>query len=441
MSAKTPFRAQRSPSRAAALIAAAYAVAGMAWIYFSDRALEALPIGPHATALIGTAKGWIYVAVTAAILYAFMRRAIARERALAEELSVGEERYRTLVEESLAAIYIIQNGRFRYVNPRMEEMFGYSRRELLEARSVEDMVVPEDRELVRENLRRRLSGEIGRLAYSFRVTAKDGRRLELDVAGAVTVIDGKPAVIGTAVDQTERNRLQRESARAQKLEILGLLAGGIVHDVTNILNAIGGFAEMIRTHLPEGPSREDAGEIARCVDRAISLTRQFLAFGRGREAAAVPRELNDEVRSCEPMLRGAAGDAVVLELELEAGLGRVRAAPGEIAQVLLNLVVNARDALPAGGRVRVATRSASLPGGGGAGRPCAVLSVRDAGVGMDRATVERIFEPFFTTKAPGKGTGLGLPTVQRIAERGGGRVEVESAPGTGTTVRVSLPLV
>ncbi len=433
----TAFRAS-SPSRTAAILAGAYAAAGALWIYFSDRLVASFPLSLDALTRLNTAKGWIYVAATGALLYAFIRRALERERALGAELVAGEERYRTLVEESLAAIYVIQDDRFLYVNRRWEELFGWSREEAVGGLSVEDTIAPEDRALVRRNLRRRFSGEADRLSYSFRARARDGRLVEIEVAGTLTAIGGRPAVIGTAVDRTELNRLQRESEREQKLRILGLLAGGVAHDVANVLHSITALAQLLETSLPAGPAREDAVEIRRCADRAVAMTRQILAFGRGGGAPAIDLDLNAAVRECLPMLRAAAGGAVALEVELQDGLGGVRCAPGQIEQVLLNLTVNARDAMPRGGRVRLTTRRVALPDGT---KPRAELAVTDDGAGMDRATLERVFEPFFTTKKEGRGTGLGLPTVQRIAELAGGTVAVESEPGRGTAVRVLLPLV
>ena len=166
------------------------------------------------------------------------------------------------------------------------------------------------------------------------------------------------------------------------------------------------------------------------------MTRQLLAFSRREKLATLSLDLNAAVRDCEAMLRSAAGGAVKLDLNLEDGLGSIRAAPGQIEQVLMNLVINARDAMP--NVVVVATRRGVL---GAQGKPCAILTVRDTGAGMDQATLSRVFEVFFTTKPEGKGTGLGLPMVQRIAENAGGRVEIDSSPGAGTTVRVLLPLV
>lgn len=428
-------RAALGPSeRTAGAIAGLYAAAAGIWIVVSDRLTAAGQRDVAALTRLQTLKGWLFVAATAVILFIFIRRALERLRA-------SEEKFRTLVERSLAGIYIIQDGRFAYVNPRFAGIFGYPAEDVIGRLSVDDLVSPEDRAKVRENLRRRLAGEIQYLNYAFRGVRADGSSVDVEVAGMMTEFGGRPAVIGTLLDQTERNRLQKQALEAQKMETLGLLAGGIVHDFGNVVSAISGHAEMIALELPpDSRARRDAETILDCARHASTLTRQLLTFSRRDKLEAAVVELNAAVRGCEPMLRGAAGAGVRLGLDLEEGVGSVRAAPGQIEQALMNLVINARDAMPGGGDVVVATRRGALRSPGAPSRPCAVLSVRDAGAGMDRETLARVFELFFTTKAPGKGTGLGLPTVQRIAEDAGGRVEIESAPGSGTTVRVLLPL-
>jgi len=418
--------------RAAARLAGSYALAAGVWIVASDRLLAAMPLDAETALRLQTLKGWLFVAVTAALLFVFIRRALERQRRTAEHLSSSEEKFRTLVERSLAGIYIVQDGRFAYVNPRCGEIFGYPPQKMTERLSVDDFVVPDDRGLVRENLRRRLAGEIQHLNYAFRGLRADGSVVDIEVAGMATTLGERPAVIGTILDQTERNNLQKQALQTQKLEILGLLAGGIVHDFNNVVSSITGHCQILALDLPKGTaSRRDAEEILSCAQHASNLTRQLLTFSRRQKLESVPLDLNQAVRDCSAMMRSAAGDAVRLDLLLEDGLGSVRAAPGQLEQVLMNLVINARDAMPDGGVVTVATQR------GGLG---AVLTVRDTGAGMDRATLGRVFEVFFTTKPAGKGTGLGLPTVQRIAENAGGRVEIDSSPGAGTTVRVLLPL-
>jgi PAS domain S-box-containing protein len=434
---KKPSTAALGPSeRAAGLLAGAYAVAAGIWILVSDRLIAAAPVDVGTLTRLQTLKGWFFVGTTAALFFYFVRRELERMRLTAERLGASEEKFRTLVERSLAGIYIIQDGRFAYVNSRFGQIFGYRPEDITGKLSVDDLVSPEDRGTVRENLRRRTAGEIPYLNYSFRGVRADGAFVDVEVAGMTTTLGGRPAIIGTLLDQTERNNLQKKALEAQKLETLGLLAGGIVHDFGNVISAISGHAELLALELPAGSTaRRDADEIRGSAKQAALLTRQLLTFSRRQTLESAPLDLNAAVRDCAAMLRSAAGPAVRLDLSLEEGLGSVRAAPGQVEQVLMNLVINARDAMPGGGAVDVSTRRGTL-----SGKPCAILAVRDTGAGMDPATLKRAFEVFFTTKGPGKGTGLGLPTVQRIAENCGGRVEIDSAPGAGTSVRVLLPL-
>ncbi|MBI2384973.1 MAG: PAS domain S-box protein [Elusimicrobia bacterium] len=427
--------------RTAGVMAGTYAAAAGVWIVASDRLLGSLPADVSTLTRLQTLKGWFFVAATALLFFIFIRRALERMRLTAERLSASEEKFRTLVERSLAGIYVIQDGRFAYVNARFANIFGYRPEDVVGRLSVDDLVSPGDRALVAENLRKRVSGEILYINYQFRGVRADGAPVDVEVAGEQTTVGGRPAVIGTLLDHTERNQLQKQALETQKLETLGLLAGGIVHDFGNVVGAITGHAELMELELPPGSdARRNAEEIRDCAVQASILTRQLLTFSRRQKLEAVPVDLNAAVRDCAAMLRSAAGPAVRLDLNLEDGLGSVRAAPGQIEQALMNLVINARDAMTGGGVVAVATRRGALSVPGGPDRPCAMLSVRDTGTGMDRETLSRVFEVFFTTKAQGKGTGLGLPTVQRIAENAGGRVEIDSSPGIGTTVRVLLPL-
>lgn len=417
--------------RTAGAAAGLYAAAGGTWILVSDRLLAAAPMDVAGLTRLQTLKGWLFVATTALLLFFLVRRALRR-------LSDSEEKFRTLVERSLAGIYIIQDGRFAYVNARFEEIFGHPREEITGRLTVDDLVAPEDRAKVRENLRRRVAGEIQHLSYAFRGVRANGAVVDVEVEGMATTLGGRPAVIGTLLDQTERNKLQQQALEAQKLETLSLLAGGIVHDFGNVVSAIVGQAEILALDLPAGSaSRREAQDILQSARHASILTGQLLAFSGRQKLETAAVDPCAAALGAEAMLRAAAGAGIRLELDLQDGLGSVRAAPGQIEQALMNLVINARDAMPGGGVVAVSAKRGSM---GSPPKPCAVLSVRDGGAGMDRATLDRALEVFFTTKPAGKGTGLGLPTVQRIAENAGGRIEIDSAPGAGTTVRVLLPL-
>jgi two-component system, cell cycle sensor histidine kinase and response regulator CckA len=254
-------------------------------------------------------------------------------------------------------------------------------------------------------------------------------------------------VIGVAFDITGQKELEDQLQQARKMEAIGRLAGGVAHDFNNLLTAIRGSVEFLLDDTPESsPSRVDVLEISHAAERAAELTHQLLAFGRKQVLQPRPIDLNQTVRETERMLRRVIGEDVTLETDLADDLGVVEADPGQIGQVLMNLAINARDAMPSGGTLTIATRRAvlderteriapNLPSGTRAVHLC----VRDTGSGISREMQDHIFEPFFTTKGLGKGTGLGLATVYGIIKQSGGYLGVESAPGQGATFNIYLP--
>jgi signal transduction histidine kinase len=283
---------------------------------------------------------------------------------------------------------------------------------------------------------------------------KEGRELSVEVTFHGLEWGGRPARLVLLNDLTPRLAAEaalRESEaqlrQAQKMEAIGQLAGGIAHDFNNLLTVITSYSGLLlRETPPEDPSHADLAAIRDAGERAATLTRQLLAFSRQQVLQPQVLDLNVVTRDVEKLLRRLLREDIRLETRLAPGLGRVHADPGQIEQVIMNLVVNARDAMPDGGRIVIETanaevraRDATRHHDAAPGR-YVVLAVHDDGVGMDAATQMRMFDPFFTTKGIGKGTGLGLSTVYGIVRQSGGFIECESAPGTGTTFRLHFPL-
>ncbi len=359
-----------------------------------------------------------------------------------------------IVESSEDAIVSIDlGGHILTWNPAAERLFGYPAAEVV-GRPVEVLTPPGHRADTRGTVERVRRGE--RIApYEAVRVRKDGREVRVAVtASAVRSPDGRViALAATYRDVTERARMEaalRESEerfrQAQKMEAVGRLAGGVAHDFNNLLTVINGFSELLAESLPAGdPGRDLAGEVRRAGERAAGLTRQLLAFSRQQVLAPRVLDLNAVVTDLGRLLRRLLGEDVELATDLMPGLWPVRADPGQVEQVVVNLAVNARDAMPTGGRLTVGTRNVTLgeadTGGDPELRPgdYVLLSVSDTGVGMTDDVKARAFDPFFTTKEQGKGTGLGLATVHGIVRQTGGHVEVESEPGRGSTFRVYLP--
>jgi len=310
-------------------------------------------------------------------------------------------------------------------------------------------VHPEDRTRLEALVRSARPGAGAYCATEFRTVGIDDGVERWLAAWGRTFFDseGEPArYIGVSLDITERKQLEEQFRQAQKLESIGRLAGGVAHDFNNLLTIITGYAEMALAEVNEGHAlRDSLMEIADAAARAGSLTRQLLTFSRRQIAAAKRVALNDLVREFEKMLARLLGEEVELVLSLDPEDGAIMADPGQIEQVILNLAVNARDAMPNGGKLLIETSSmfadeefsqahfSVSPG------PYVALTVSDTGSGMQPEVKAHIFEPFFTTKAPGKGTGLGLSTVWGIVKQSGGAIWVESEPGKGTSFKLLFP--
>jgi len=371
-----------------------------------------------------------------------MRDEQAREQA--------EVLYRSLVEQLAAVTYIAElglEGEWLFVSPQIESLLGYSTREWL-ASSVNwiEHVHPDDRQTVSAAEEATLRGNSFRAEY--RMFRRDGSVVWINDSGSLVLgQNGRHLLHGVLVDVTEQKQLQTRFAQTERMEAVGQLASGVAHDFNNLLTIIKGYSSLLLEKDPDGPDAHATREIQQAADRAASLTHQLLAFGRKQTLQPRILDLNLIVRGLETMLRRVVAENVEVVISTSEKIGHVKADPVQMEQVLLNLVVNARDAMPAGGRLTISTGGAEVALDVGCDETLVragsyiTLSVCDDGIGMDAATRARIFEPFFTTKEVGKGTGLGLATVYGIIKQSNGHIEVESEPGKGTRFRVLLPKV
>lgn len=375
---------------------------------------------------------------------------IAERKQVEQALRESEERYRQIVENARDMIITHDlRGNYTSVNRAALELTGYTLEETL-AMNFSQALAPEYVEKAGEIVRQKLAGVENDTVYELELVAKDGRRIAVEVNSWLVYKDGQPVgVQAIGRDITARRLLENQLRQSQKMEAIGRLAGGVAHDFNNILTAIIGYSDLaLRRLRPEDPLRRNLSEIRKSGERAAGLTRQLLAFSR--QQILLPRviSLNEVVAGIEGMLRRLIGEDVELKAKLDPSLGNVKTDPGQIEQVIMNLAVNARDAMPQGGRLTIKTRNAMLDELYGRERgvelaagPYVMLAVSDTGMGMDEATRTRAFEPFFTTKPHDKGTGLGLSTVYGIVKQSGGYVWVYSEPGRGATFEIYLPRV
>ena len=368
-------------------------------------------------------------------------------RGVERSLQLSEERYRLLFECSPMSIllYDPQTLCILDVNGAAVTLYGYTRDELMRM-SLTELTTQEDEELRQD---------LAKLDFTAHKPwrgikeqrRKDGSIIDVEIVSHTVVVDGRPAVLTLGSDITERRKLEQQVRQAQKMEALGSLAGGIAHDFNNILAVIVADTEFLRSSLGEGhPLCSDVDDIESAAQRGTALTRQMLTFSRQQPVEPRVLSLNAHILDLGKMLARIIGEDVRIQTDLDPRLGSIEADPGQVDQVLLNLVINARDAMPRGGSLIIETANVELGQGeatvlGLAPGSYVRLTVEDNGVGMTPSVRDRIFEPFFTTKEIGKGTGLGLPTVFGIVRGSGGVIAVDSELGRGTRFRIHFPRV
>jgi PAS domain S-box-containing protein len=363
-------------------------------------------------------------------------------------LSESEKRLRSLFDASIDAIGVSKAGQHVMVNPAYVRTFGYASESEILPLPIVALIADDERALIAERAIKRSQGDNSLNHYLTRGARKNGTSFPMEVHVSSYEEGGEIYTVVILRDITERLVLEEQLRQSQKMEALGRLAGGVAHDFNNLLMVIMGCADLIVADARAGEqARSNAALIHGTGERAVGLTRQLLALSRSQVVDPSVLELNAVMSETSAMLVRLIGPSVKLSLECGPGLPYVRADPGQLQQVLMNLCVNARDAMPSGGRIWISTRHVSLDEGQARAQPglssghYVQLSVRDSGQGMDEALRQRVFEPFFTTKPSGEGTGLGLSTVYGIVKQSGGHVTVESQPGLGSTFSVYLPAV
>lgn len=425
---------------------------GMAAAQFVPVANSTLHAGEGLVATTGlgvAVVGGTVLILLIAIGGSFVTRQLSRRNELTARLRQSEEYYRALIETASDLIFVVDvTGKRTFASPSYERVLGY-RPETLLGRSALEFVHPDDLPTAQRAMAALVDAPNDYSRAEVRVQHADGSWRTFNVIGH-NLLDN-PAVRGivmTATDETERRRMELQFRESQKMEAIGRLAGGVAHDFNNLLTVILGNLQMLISEAhSDDELRSGLAEIQGAAQRAAALTRQLLAFSRRQMLQPHTIDLNDVVRGMQSMLARLLGEDIVIESTLHDELWCVRADPGHVEQALMNLAVNARDAMPNGGLLHFASQNITdpdiatpspdlIPPG-----DYVCITVRDAGTGIDNATMSRMFEPFFTTKEVGKGTGLGLATVYGIMKQSGGHVCVHSDIGYGSAFQLYFPRV
>ena len=360
--------------------------------------------------------------------------AALERRRMEQELHARDAYFKSLIEHGTDVIAVLDAvGAIRYASPSVLPLLGYTPGELV-GQLLLHFLHPDDIAATLDVFAEGVATGQGGRYLEVRVRHKDGSYRALEAVGRYLLED--PIVEGVVInarDVTERRSLERQLLQAQKMEAVGRLAGGVAHDFNNVLTAILGYAELLLDGLPTlSPLRPDLEEIRKSAGRGAGLTRQLLTFSRQQVFDMRVLDVNELVLNMDKMLRRLLGEDIDIVTTLAEGLGAVRADAGQLEQVLANLAVNARDAMPEGGRLTIETQNVGAN---------VMVAITDTGVGMSAETMSHMYEPFFTTKKPDEGTGLGLATVYGIVKQSGGSMSCYSELGHGTTFKLSLPRV
>ena len=373
---------------------------------------------------------------------------ISERKRSEQDLREAEERMRLLIESAPIAIRIATQGKYSYVNPAFLNLFGYECPEDIEGLPVEALYVETDKRFITaRNANRAMGLEVD---PHYRVTGirKDGAHIDLEAWGSQISYQGQRSTLRFLIDVTESNALRAQLLQAQKMEAIGTLAGGIAHDFNNLLQTVLGYSDFMLQRKKDGEQDyADLQKIHKAGKRGADLVKSLLTFSRKVETRYVPVDLNQEIAQVRHLLSRTIPKTIKIDLHLSGNLESIKADPSQVGQVLMNLGVNARDAMPDGGILSIETANVKLdkeycsshleamPGS------YVLLTVSDTGQGMDRKTLSHIFEPFFTTKETGKGTGLGLATVYGIVKQHSGHIMCYSEPGHGTTFKIYIPSI
>jgi PAS domain S-box-containing protein len=376
-------------------------------------------------------------------------RDITELKRVQKALRESEERYRQITENSLTGIFVYQDGRAVYANRRLADIVGYSPEEILGIHFL-DAVYPDERHMVKQMAKARLSGEIAPNHYELRLLHKDGHTVWSEVLSHIIEYQGRPAILGNVADVTESRMLRQQLLQAQKMEAIGTLAGGIAHDFNNLLTIINGFSEMILLETgKDDPRYRDLKKILETGRKGADMVQRLLSFTKKAPTKLEPLDLNHRIEESKKLMDRSFPKTIEIKTNLPDNLGMVNADAGQMDQLIMNLCVNAKDAMTDGGRIEIETRNTIVDKEYCRLNPDAkpgshvLIEISDTGAGMSKETMDRIFDPFFTTKGWDfkKGTGLGLSVAKGIVEQHDGWITCESEPGKGTTFRIYFPAI